>query len=122
MSAPTGTPQAIGEILVEKELITPAQLEAALAYQRAEGGLLGEILVAQGLIDRLAIASVLAKQWSSTAPEAGPGRQADDEVDAPIASAPEAAGSALHSRIAELEGVVTGLHTELARRKEQLEP
>src|SRR5919201_1562413 len=58
--------QAIGEILVEKELITPEQLEAALEVQREHGGLLGEILVAQGLIDRIAIASVLVRQWSST--------------------------------------------------------
>ena len=68
MSASVRPRQAIGQILVEKELITPAQLEAALAVQRVNGGLLGEILVAQGLIDRVAIASVLVLRgggWAS---------------------------------------------------------
>jgi hypothetical protein len=114
------TRQAIGEILVEKELITPAQLEAALDYQRANGGLLGEILVAQGLIDRLAIASVLAKQWSSA-----PREEADDGAPEPGRAAPPPAPSedvaALYRRIAELEGVIKQQHAELARRKEQLE-
>ena len=120
MSASVGTRQAIGEILVEKELITPGQLEAALEYQRAEGGLLGEILVAHGLIDRLAIASVLARQWSTPPRE---GREVDADADPVRApSAPPAEHvAALHLRIAELEGVVTHLNAELARRNEQLE-
>jgi Type II secretion system (T2SS), protein E, N-terminal domain len=120
MSPSVKTRQAIGEILVEKELITPAQLEAALDYQRAEGGLLGEILVAQGLIDRLAIASVLAKQWSSSPRE----RTTDDPREAapPAPPAPPAEDVAvLHRRIAELEGVIKQQNAELARRKEQLE-
>jgi hypothetical protein len=121
-----GTRQAIGEILVEKELITPAQLEAALEYQRLEGGLLGEILVAQGLIDRLAIASVLAKQWSLSPRDGGTKQVAEPEpkpepVRAPLVAQPTEDVAALHLRIAELEGVVTQLNAELARRKEQLE-
>lgn len=120
MSASVGPRQAIGEILVEKELITPAQLEWALEHQRANGGLLGEILLAQGLIDRLAIASVLARQWSSGPPAAG-GGEGSPEV-ARVSSAPEQDDlPALQLRIAELEGVVTQLNAQLARRKEQLE-
>ena len=119
MSAATGTRQAIGEILVEKELITLGQLETALDYQRAHGGLLGEILVAQGLIDRLAIASVLARQWSVVQSE---GKRSHERGQAAQAATPAREDvAALHLRIAELESVVTQLNAELARRKEQLE-
>ena len=117
MSATAGHRQAIGEILVEKELITPQQLDGALEIQRAEGGLLGEILVAQGLIDRLAIASVLARQWSSAPREDG-----EPPVGRASGSRAERDDSAsLRSRVTELEAEVANLNGELARRKEQLE-
>jgi hypothetical protein len=119
MSASAGTRQTIGQILVEKELITHGQLETALDYQRSHGGLLGEILVAQGLIDRLAIASVLARQWSVVQSE---GKRSHENGQAAQAAAPAREDvAALHLRIAELESVVTQLNAELARRKEQLE-
>jgi hypothetical protein len=119
MSASAGTRQTIGQILVEKELITLGQLETALDYQRANGGLLGEILVAQGLIDRLAIASVLARQWSVVQSE---GKRSYERGQAVQAAPPAREDvAALHLRIAELESVVTQLNAELARRKEQLE-
>lgn len=38
----------IGEILLEQEIITQQQLEAALLYQEAHGGLLGQILIERG--------------------------------------------------------------------------
>jgi hypothetical protein len=112
--------QAIGEILVEKELITPEQLEAALEVQREHGGLLGEILVAQGLIDRIAIASVLVRQWSSTPLDA----ESDDVSSCEAADRGRthvAELAALQDRIAELETTVARQDDELARRKEQLE-
>src|SRR4051794_14838083 len=119
MSARAKPRQAIGEILVEKELITPAQLEAALAEQRANGGLLGEILVAQGLVDRLAIASVLVHQWSSVDP--GPGAEAGASTFELETKSGEARVAALEARIAELEKTVESQRGELARKKEQLE-
>lgn len=113
--------QAIGEILVEKELITPEQLEAALEAQREHGGLLGEILVAQGLIDRLAIASVLVHQWSATPLDT----ESDDSSSADAATehgrTHVAELAAMQDRIAELEATVARQDVELARRKEQLE-
>ena len=54
----------IGDILVEKGLITSAQLEAAVVEQRSSGKLLGEVLIEQGVIDRLALASALGAQWN----------------------------------------------------------
>ena len=54
----------IGEIFVEKGVITQQQLELALEEQRASGERLGEILVARFGVARLDVASVLAEQWA----------------------------------------------------------
>jgi hypothetical protein len=53
----------LGDIFVERGLITPHQLEAALAEQREKGGRLGEILVELGFITRVALAGVITEQW-----------------------------------------------------------
>jgi hypothetical protein len=54
----------IGEIFVEKGVITQEQLQRALDEQRKTGARLGEVLVAQETLSRLALASALAEQWS----------------------------------------------------------
>jgi len=54
----------IGQLLLEKGRVTPADLEAALAEQRTTGERLGEILVGHGLISRMDLAGALSKQWS----------------------------------------------------------
>ncbi len=38
-------PKQLGELLIEKEIITPEQLQQALQLQMQEGGLIGQILV-----------------------------------------------------------------------------
>lgn len=43
-------PARLGEVLVSRGLVTPGQLEEALARQRATGGRLGEVLVAMGIL------------------------------------------------------------------------
>jgi hypothetical protein len=55
----------LGDIVVERKLITPQQLDEALAVQRANGGKLGEILVDLGFITRVALAGVISEQWDS---------------------------------------------------------
>jgi hypothetical protein len=52
----------LGVLLVEKGLLTGAQLEQALAEQRHTGRVLGEILVARGYVSGLALAQALADQ------------------------------------------------------------
>jgi hypothetical protein len=52
----------LGELLVERELITQAQLEAALAEQARTGRRLGEIIVAAGLVSRERLTQVLLEQ------------------------------------------------------------
>ena len=67
---------SLGRLLVERGVISDEQLDAALAVQRTEGRMLGEILTARGWVTPLSIAAAVVKQ------------RVDDEEDAP----PSAAG------------------------------
>ncbi|MBI2821138.1 MAG: Flp pilus assembly complex ATPase component TadA, partial [Acidobacteria bacterium] len=53
----------LGEILIQKNLITQEQLKDALASQRQKGGRLGSILISKGYVSDDAIASVLSMQY-----------------------------------------------------------
>ena len=52
----------LGEILLEREKITPDQLELALRTQRRDGGYLGEILVNLGFLDEQEVIAALVIQ------------------------------------------------------------
>ena len=54
--------KSLGEMLVEEKLITPEQLESALALQRQQGGKLSDILLKQGLVKAEQLAIVLSIQ------------------------------------------------------------
>ena len=53
----------LGDIFVERGLITDEQLQEALAVQQDTGGRLGEILVERGFFTRVALAGVISEQW-----------------------------------------------------------
>src|SRR5262249_30301106 len=53
----------IGEIFVERGLVTASQLEEALEEQKKSGGRLGEILVATGTLPRRRWPSGAANKW-----------------------------------------------------------
>lgn len=53
----------LGELLVERGIITPAQLEQALKAQKERGGLIGQILVTLGYAKEEEIAQVLTVQY-----------------------------------------------------------
>ncbi|MCY7303288.1 MAG: hypothetical protein LH654_09700, partial [Thermoleophilia bacterium] len=59
------TRRPIGEIFLELGFIDQTQLDAALERQRETGARIGEVLVEQGSLTRLDLASALAEQWSS---------------------------------------------------------
>jgi hypothetical protein len=52
----------LGALLVEKGLLTAAELDQALAEQRRTGRLLGQVLVRRGFVGRLSLARALAEQ------------------------------------------------------------
>jgi hypothetical protein len=53
----------LGDIFVERKLITEEQLREALVQQRDTGGKLGEVLVELGFITRVCLAGVISEQW-----------------------------------------------------------
>jgi hypothetical protein len=53
----------LGDIIVERGLITAEQLEQALTAQRESGAKLGEVLVELGFITRVGLAGVISEQW-----------------------------------------------------------
>jgi hypothetical protein len=53
----------LGDIIVERGLVTAEQLDQALAVQRESGGKLGEVLVELGFITRVGLAGVISEQW-----------------------------------------------------------
>lgn len=57
------THKKLGELLLERKIITPDQMQKGLAIQQSRGGLLGEILVELGFCTEEAIAQVLTVQY-----------------------------------------------------------
>jgi type IV pilus assembly protein PilB len=57
------TTKQLGELLIERKVITPEQLQKALDYQKVNGGLIGEILVQLGFSKEEDIAQVLTAQY-----------------------------------------------------------
>ena len=53
----------IGELLLKEKLITRAQLEEALAYQKAQGGKLGTSLVKLGHVRDQDITALLSRRY-----------------------------------------------------------
>jgi type IV pilus assembly protein PilB len=66
--APRGTAphrgKRLGEVLVERDLLTPTQLQEALAGQATAGQRLGEYLVDSGTLDERDLAGALADQFN----------------------------------------------------------
>ena len=54
----------LGDIFVERRLVTQEQLQEALAEQREHGGKLGEILVEMGHMSRIELAGAISEQWT----------------------------------------------------------
>ena len=63
----------IGAIMVERGLLTSAQLTAALDVQAERGGLLGEIVVAEFGVSRAEVSQVIAEQLAELEAETGSG-------------------------------------------------
>ncbi len=52
----------LGELLIEKGLLTKERLDVALKHQRVTGGLIGDILIRLGFVSSMDIAQCLAEQ------------------------------------------------------------
>jgi len=53
----------LGQLLLEKEIISKGQLDKALEIKKQKGGLLGQILVSLGYVDEKDIAQAIMTQY-----------------------------------------------------------
>jgi len=53
----------IGEVLLERGVITQHELDKALAHQKAQGGLMGQVLIQLGFVTEEEIALALTAQY-----------------------------------------------------------
>ena len=53
----------IGELLLERGVVSKEQLEKALVHQRSHGGLMGQVLINLGFVSEEAIALALTAQY-----------------------------------------------------------
>jgi hypothetical protein len=68
----------LGALLVERSLLTAAELERALAEQRRSGRLLGQVLIGRGYVSATSLVRVLAEQHGvGLHPSAAPEPQAE---------------------------------------------
>jgi hypothetical protein len=84
----------LGALLVREKLITPEQLELALADQQATGLRLGELLVKWGWVESTAVSRALAEQYEM------------DFVDLDAVAVDSAAAARLSARDAHDHGAV----------------
>jgi hypothetical protein len=90
----------LGELLVEKALLHPDELDAALLEQRRTGRLLGQLLVERRLISGEQLTCVLAEQYGVQLEvlAGGTGRAAETLADAAAPEAPKPLGRLLLER------------------------
>ncbi len=55
--------ERIGDLLIQDQILTPAQLEDALNYQKRHGGRLGTCLIKLGLVSEQDVARILSRQY-----------------------------------------------------------
>jgi hypothetical protein len=70
----------LGDIFIERGLISDHQLQEALAQQRETGAKLGEILVQLGFVTRMCLAGVISEQWDELRVSQGGRKSAETET------------------------------------------
>jgi hypothetical protein len=103
----------LGDIFVERGLITDEQLQEALANQRESGGKLGEILVELGFITRVALAGVITEQWDDLRVTSSGRKNAETSVRRAAAANTSVVEVALRERL-------EALTVELAARDQRI--
>ena len=55
--------ERLGDLLIQEQILTPAQLEDALIFQKRHGGRLGTCLIKMGLVSEQDVARILSRQY-----------------------------------------------------------
>lgn len=110
----------LGDIVLERNLVTPYQLQQALDEQRANGGKLGEILVELGFITRVELAGVIGEQWDDLRRCRAGEQAAAVPAPAAVAPPPASAPSGVSAAEAALRERLDALTVELAARDQRI--
>ena len=109
----------LGDIFVERGLISDEQLREALEQQRETGGKLGEVLVELGFVTRVALAGVITEQWDDLRVTQGGQKAAEARA---LRLAPSNGTSAASSIVEfALRERLEALTVELAERDRRIE-
>ena len=97
----------LGDIVLERGLVTRDELENALQRQRESGAKLGEILVSLGVLTPTALAGVIKEQWEELDPFSS--RRKPERV--------SEAEAALHDRIGALTAALEARDERIAEQE-----
>jgi hypothetical protein len=109
----------LGDIVVERNMVTPHQLEQALEEQRVHGGKLGETLVELGFLTRVELAGAISEQWDDLRKRRG-GESTQPRPSAVAASAASPTPSEPSATEVALRERLEALTVELAARDQRI--
>ena len=112
----TAARRRLGDIFVERGLITDAQLQQALVQQRDSGAKLGEVLVELGFISRVALAGVISEQWDALRLTQTGRKVAETQVRRGTFSGASPVESALRDRVEQLTADLAARDQRIAQQ------
>ena len=111
----------LGDIVVERNMVTPQQLEQALEEQRVHGGKLGETLVeGLGFITRVELAGAISEQWDDLRRCRGESTEPKPRAVAPASQAATAGPTEPSAGEVALRERLEALTVELAARDQRI--
>jgi hypothetical protein len=106
----------LGDIIVERGIVTVEQLEEALKVQRDTGGKLGEVLVELGFITRVALAGVISEQWDALRVTASGQKKAETSARRAARTDVSVVESALRERLESLTAQLAARDRRIAQQ------
>jgi hypothetical protein len=103
----------LGDIVVERGLVTADQLNQALELQQESGAKLGEVLVQLGFITRVGLAGVITEQWDDLRVTTSGRKNAETDARTAALACSSVVETALRERL-------EALTVELAARDERI--
>jgi hypothetical protein len=111
----TAARRRLGDIFVERGLITGEQLQEALDAQRESGAKLGEVLVDLGFVTRVALAGVIVEQWDELKVTTR-GRKTAEAQERPAALGSSVVETALRDRLETLTAQLADRDRRIAQQ------
>jgi hypothetical protein len=112
----TAAKRRLGDIFVDRGLITDGQLQQALTRQRETSGKLGEVLVELGFITRVELAGVISEQWDELRVSQRGQKTAQMEQRRATAGGSSVVESALRERLEQLTAELTVRDQRIAQQ------